>query len=181
MTMENLIPLRTLAEELGMDRSHLRRYVKRLGIEPGRTRTKDSRNQITLAITPSEANYVRNERHRAGFASRDTPITSDGSRGYFYVVQLEPEHLPERLKFGFSASVDNRLTEYRSSNPGAILLKTWPAKRSWEAAIIDCLSISVSCELIGGEVYHCSDITELLERADTFISLLPGPEGSAIE
>lgn len=171
--MKTLVTLRSLAEEIGMDRSHLRRYVLSLGVEPQRTRTPESRNQPTLAITASEADYVRSERERSGFTSHHTPIAQQGPYGEFYIVQLEPVLLPQRLKFGFSTSVPNRLTDYRSSNPGAAILKSWPAKRGWEEAIIAVLSAHRNCELIGGEVYDCPDLDGLLKRGDCLMSMFP--------
>ena len=173
--LETLVTLRALAEEIGMGRSHLRGYVLSLGIEPQRVRTPESRNQPTLAITASEADYVRSERDRSGFTGHGKPIVGGSSYGEFYVVQLEPELLPQRLKFGFSASAQSRLTDYRSSNPGAMMLKSWPAKRAWEEAIIAVLSAHRHCKLVGGEVYDCSDIDSLLKRGDHLMTLFPVP------
>lgn len=173
--METLVTLRALAEEIGMDRSHLRRYILSLDSEPQRIRTPESRNQPTLAITASEADYVRSERDRSGFTSHRTPIVGESPYGEFYVVQLEPALLPQRLKFGFPTSLRSRLTDYRSSNPGATILKSWPAKRVWEEAIIAVLSAYSDCELVGGEVYNCSDIDGLLKRGDHLMSLFPMP------
>ena len=175
--MKTLVTLRSLAEEIGMDRSHLRRYVLSLGIEPQRIRTPESRNQPTLAITASEADYVRSERARSGFTSHGTPVAGEGSYGEFYIVQLEPALLPQRLKFGFSTSVQSRLTDYRSSNPGATILKSWPAKRGWEEAIIAVLSAHKHCKLIGGEVYDCLDVDGLLKRGDDLMSMFPKAGG----
>lgn len=61
-----MVPLKALAEELGMDRSHLRRFVLSLGIEPERIRTEDSRNQLTLALSDIDAERVRDERMNDG-------------------------------------------------------------------------------------------------------------------
>lgn len=61
------VSLKQLAAEIGMDRSHARRYVLRLGITPHKRRTPDSANQLTLALTQEEANRVRSQRREQGF------------------------------------------------------------------------------------------------------------------
>ena len=65
---EHVITLRDLAEELGMDRSHLRRYVLGIGIKPLRIRTKESRSQLTLCVTDLDAVKIRQARAAAGFS-----------------------------------------------------------------------------------------------------------------
>ncbi len=47
--------------------------------------------------------------------------------GWFYVIQLIPDLKPERLKFGFSRNIDNRVNGYRVSSPTAVILKLYPS------------------------------------------------------
>jgi len=46
--------------------------------------------------------------------------------GYFYIIQLVPEALPNRVKIVFADNVATRLAEHRTDAPTAKLLKTWP-------------------------------------------------------
>jgi hypothetical protein len=93
---EDFVSLKQLATELGMDRSHARRYVLRLGFTPHKRRTPDSQNQLTLAVTIPEAEEIRNKRREAGFFESTKPVVSEV--GVFYVIRLVPELDPRRLK-----------------------------------------------------------------------------------
>jgi hypothetical protein len=65
--MAEYVTLRELAEQLGMDRSHLRKYILKHGFEPVRIRTKASLHQLTLALSEAEAERVRQLRRSQGF------------------------------------------------------------------------------------------------------------------
>src|SRR5262249_51860396 len=97
---EEFVSLKQLAADLGMDRSHARRYVLRLGFPPHKRRTPDSQNQLTLAVTIPEAEVIRNKRREAGFFQSTKPVVSEV--GVFYVIRLVPELDPRRLKLGFA-------------------------------------------------------------------------------
>ena len=111
-----MIALRDLASDIGMDHSHLRRYVLKLGIEPERIRTPESRNQLSLAVTDAEADLIRRRRKEGGFTG--TPV-APAAVGHFYAIQLEPELEPNRVKFGFASNVKERLTAHRTAAPHA--------------------------------------------------------------
>ena len=53
------ITLKELAEELGMDRSNLRKYVVAQGISTFEVRKLSSKGQKMLALLPEDANRVR--------------------------------------------------------------------------------------------------------------------------
>ena len=53
------ITLKELAEELGMDRSNLRKYVVAAGISTLRVRKLSGRGQRMLALVPEDADRVR--------------------------------------------------------------------------------------------------------------------------
>lgn len=69
----DVVVLKDLAAELGMDRSHMRRFVLGLGIDPFFVRTQESRNQATLAVSVEEAEQVRAARREAGFLGGPEP------------------------------------------------------------------------------------------------------------
>jgi hypothetical protein len=91
------------------------------------------------------------------------------------VIRLVPELDPRRVKLGFADEVNSRLTQHRTAAPTAVVIKTWPCKRSWEGTVMDCLS-SYSCKLILNEVFECDDVDDLLRRGDALFALLPPPE-----
>lgn len=169
------ITLKELANELNMDRSHLRRFVLALGIEPFKVRTMDSGNQLTLAVTEDEAKRIKRTREEAGFSSTGIEKKIDNS-GEFYVVMLDPVR-PKRLKLGFSISAGDRLVSYRTSNPAAQLLGKWPCHRSWEKCVMAALTNRPrEVYLVNGEVFDCNDVEQFMVRANEFFSLLPVPE-----
>ena len=166
------VTLRKLAEDLGMDRSHLRKYVLRLGIEPLRVRTHESRNQETLALTLG-AERVRIERANAGFGSQRSVVAESGNLGVFYVVILDPEVRANRVKFGFTNNLDSRMSTYRTINPDSTVAGYWGCNRNWEAAAIAALANVEACNLVAGEVYDCGDVEEVVRRGDKFFSMMP--------
>ena len=132
------VSLKSLAAELGMDRSHARRYVLNLGITPAKRRTADSGGQLTLMVSAAEAELVRNTRTERGFAGAQSAVENEA--GFFYLIQLVPEAIPNRVKIGIADSVEKRLAEHRTAAPTAKLLKSWPCKRSWDYAAMDSIT-----------------------------------------
>lgn len=94
--------------------------------------------------------------------------------GFFYIIQLIPELDPKRIKLGFADDVNVRLSQHRTSAPTAVVLKSWPCKRSWEGTVIDALA-SVGGKLILNEVYEFQDVQALLKHAEQLFVLLPDP------
>jgi hypothetical protein len=50
-------------------------------------------------------------------------------------------------------------------------MKTWPCKRVWERAAIDC--VTEACEKLHTEVYRTNSLEQLSIRAGQFFSLMP--------
>lgn len=117
----------------------------------------------------------------ASYEARRGPITGTDEQspgfdryGYFYIIQLVPEALPNRVKIGFADNVEKRLNEHRTAAPTAKLLKFWPCKRSWDYAAMDSVTRE-GCRLVLNEVYE-GNIQDLLDRAERFFALMPDPD-----
>jgi hypothetical protein len=142
-----------------------------MGITPLRRRTADSRGSVSLVLAGEDAERVRRARRE------DYPVDGAAGRclpsdvGVFYIIRLVPELDPGRLKFGFANSLASRLADHRVTSPTLEVVKTWPARFTWERAAIECLS--VHCRQIGGEVYQANDVEAVVSRADQFFALLP--------
>lgn len=161
-----------MANELGMERSNLRKYVISKGIKYDSVRDPISK-QMAMAFTQDEAERLRFIRNSEGFTKKDTPpVCINGEVGEFYVVRLIPEFAPNRLKLGFSNDATGRLVAHRCSSPTAIILKTWPCKRSWERSAMDSAT-RIGCALIANEVYDCDSSESVMNRLDTFFSIMP--------
>ncbi len=175
-TMKHEVSLRQLSEMLGINQSQARKYVLGLGFNPPQARTPDSRGKLTYAFTEEEAEQIVSARRQAGFImgdTRGTPSVRDDI-GVFYIIQIVPELAPNRLKFGFAARLHDRLAQHRTSAPTACILRSWPSRRTWEPALIDCLA-SVGCELILNEVYECYNLESLLDYTESLFKLMPDP------
>lgn len=66
-----------------------------------------------------------------------TPLPVEGSQGYFYVIQLIPEHTPFRLKVGWTTDLRKRLSQIRTICPKAVLLHWWECQKPDEQNVID--------------------------------------------
>lgn len=172
--MENeWVPLVQIAEELKRDPGSVRDSLKRRGVDlvlmPSRSRL-GPRQQWHC----SRADYerLRSELER-GVVGDDAPLQSRGA-GVFYLVQLEPEHLPGRVKVGFTGNIVDRLSTYRTGNPYAVVVRTWPCRPTWEVCAIE--SVTRDCEKLGPEVFE-GDLDRIQALADAFFAACLPLEG----
>ncbi len=170
---DEYVSIKELAQRLGMDRSHARRYVLKLGYSFHKRCTPDSGGQLTLCVTDVEAKEIVAQREEMGFIGSTVVAISDV--GVFYVIQLVPDLDPRRLKLGFAESLEQRLSQHRTAAPTARVLRAWPCKRSWEPTVIDALTRN-GCRLILNEVFECDEPEALVKRGDAFFSMLPAPD-----
>jgi len=137
-------------------------------------RTPESRGQLTLALTPEDAEAIRELRNRQGFAisGKERRVVIDNGWGWFYVIQVIPDLAPNRVKLGFTKDTESRLQAHRTAAPTAQLVKAWSCKRIWEVAVIDSVT-RVGCQLVANEVFDCDDIDVLLSLCDDFFGVMP--------
>ncbi len=84
-------------------------------------------------------------------------------KGYFYLMKLDGE----RIKFGFSTDIAQRLRDTQTYVPDASLIRTWDCPLQWyEEKAIEYLKQDLPC--IGGEVFTCPDLPMLIAKIDTF-------------
>ena len=168
--------LKDLSAELGLDRSHCRKFVLSLGIETFPIRLPGTRGTPLRAVTKADAERVRQERLARGFhkpsggESESAPHRVAETQGSFYVIALDPEARPGRLKFGYALNVHGRLSEHRCAAPAAELLGSWPAQRSWEPCIMAALSLGAL--QVGPEVFDVADVEATMEKAGRFMDML---------
>jgi DNA-binding MarR family transcriptional regulator len=169
---EQYISLKQLSDRLGMDRSHARRYLKKLGIKTQKRRTADSGSQLCLTVTEEQAEKIIAQRRNEGFLGSGKAVASEF--GVFYVIQLVPELDPTRIKLGFAIDMNDRLAQHRTAAPTASILKTWPCKRLWEQTVMDSL-VADGCRHMLNEVYECDDLAALSAKGEELFRLLPDP------
>ncbi len=170
--MSDYITLEEVAREMGLDKSNARKYILRKGFTFLQIRTREARGQMVNALTPEDAEAVKEFRRTEGF-TYDTAVSENG-KGHFYVIQLVPELSATRIKVGFATDIQQRLMAHRTASPTAQLIKHWPCKSTWERAAIDSIT-RIQSNLIANEVYDCTDIMALVGRGDQFFSNMPRP------
>lgn len=177
---EELISAADIAQDLGVDPRSILRVFKRLGIEVTKQRVETRGNQQVTHIRISDVVRVREEIERTTRpGSKDEPGTngqdeSFSEYGFFYVIQLEPEHDSGRFKVGFAANISERLRAHRCSAPYATVLKQWKCRRTWERTAIDC--VTVGCDKLHTEVFRADSLTDVVARCDSFFELMPMPD-----
>ena len=164
-----------LADELGTYKQTIFKIVKRLGIQPAKRREPTRGNQLVALVSEADAAAIRvafaeGRRNVAQGVSEVVEFAPD--EGWFYLIQLEPEHDPGRFKVGFTTDLDGRLRHHRCSAPFAVYTKTWPCRRTWERAAIDCMTIGH--EQLHTEVFRGSSLEEVAARGDQFFKVMPG-------
>lgn len=93
---------------------------------PTQQREPNRGNQNVATVSQSEAAAIRSAIEKASEppVSNDARIGSFGPSaandvGFFYLIQLEPEHDSGRFKLGFTMDLDGRLQKHRCSAPFA--------------------------------------------------------------
>jgi hypothetical protein len=97
------------------------RIVRRLGIEPEKQRGSTSRGQLISYITAEDGSRVVEYLPRSVVADdsvKDRPFNgAEDERCVFYLLLLEPNHDPGRLKVGIADNLAERLRHLRCSAP----------------------------------------------------------------
>lgn len=169
---DELISVAEAAKALGRNKQSLFKLINRLKIEKLFIKSEDARGQTAAFISIDDFDILKD--HVEGASSTSELQDSDGSTsGYFYIIQLEPELDPRRLKLGFAASVDGRIRKHRTSAPFSKVLASWPCKLLWEKTVIDCLT--ESSEKVYTEVFRVHDVDETIQKATAFFKLMPNP------
>ena len=170
------VTLKDLAQEMRLDRSNLRKYVIDAGITFVKIRTPESRGQLTLALTPANADEVRDLRDREGYL-KIRAVAGDNGDGWFYIIQLVPDLKPQRIKLGFTSNVGSRLSAHRTAAPTAKVIETWSCRKVWEVAAIDSVTRE-GCASLSGEVFDCDSLDSLIDRAQGFFDQMPNQSQS---
>jgi hypothetical protein len=177
MTNENMISVIDAARELGRRKATIFKIMKRLGIEGRKRRNSSKGNQLSSYITQDEYRYICTELSSpdSGIKLVENDLQENGfisaEQGVFYLIQLEPEHDPQRFKVGFAANMMDRLRSLRCSAPFAAVLKTWPCRRLWEKTAIDC--VTNKCKQVHTDVFRSDSIQDVIIRCDRFFGMMP--------
>jgi hypothetical protein len=179
LSIQERIAIVDLADDLQVRKQRIFKILKRLNIRPTQRREQGRGNQNVATVSAADAAAIRAEILKSSGVpvagnsplNGSTGLFYSDDFGFFYIIQLEPAHDPGRFKVGFTMDVEGRLQKHRCSAPFSQYLKTWPCKRVWERAAIDC--VTEACDKLHTEVYRTNSLEELSIRAEQFFSLMP--------
>jgi hypothetical protein len=175
-TGTKLISVIDFAKDRGLQKQLVFKKMRASGIEGVKRRGgSESRGQLVTYLTEDECTQIietlrvaTTHEERLNGATIDSPV----DQGFFYLLQLEPDHDPERYKVGFAIDLDERIRKHRCSAPLLRLVASWPCKRLWERTAIDC--VSMHCERIHTEVFRARALGDVQQRGNEFFALMNG-------
>jgi hypothetical protein len=173
---EERIAIVDLADDLQVRKQRIFKILPRLGIRPTQRRESSRGNQNVATVSQAEAAAIRSEIERSsespsGARSGIVAASSSDDVGFFYLIQLEPEHDSGRFKVGFTMDLDGRLQKHRCSAPFARYVASWPCRRVWERAAIDC--VTTGCVQLHTEVFRAASMEHVSVRAQSFFTMMP--------
>lgn len=175
VNQEERIAIVDLADDLQVRKQRIFKILPRLGIRPTQRREASRGNQNVATVSQAEAQAIRSEIER----SSESPTGRSGTLaafsaddvGFFYLIQLEPEHDSGRFKVGFTMDLDSRLQKHRCSAPFARYIMSWLCRRVWERAAIDC--VTAGYDQLHTEVFRAASMTQVSARAYAFFAVMP--------
>ncbi len=175
--MAEFLTFREIADKLNVCVDTVRRTVRRLSknseITLLKRKTPASKGATVHCLSVDDANKLISY-----FENSNKPISGENIDeatlqrfGYFYIIQLIPEAMPNRVKIGYTDNLETRLQEHQTSAPTAKYIGHWKCKRSWDQAAMDSITRE-DCKFIMNEVYE-GDIKSFLKRAEEFFLIMP--------
>ena len=172
--MADMFGLLDIAERLNVEVTTVRRLVAR-EIDSLQLQIHRGKGDKILLTKEDTENLIASYQSRRGPVSSTIENTTKFDRfGCFYIIQLVPEALPNRVKIGFADNLESRLADHQTAAPTARVVKSWPCKRSWDYAAMDSITRD-GCKLVLNEVYE-GNIDGFVERGEVFFSLMPDPD-----
>lgn len=176
---EHLISVKDFAEQYGLIRQTVFKVLKRLEIEPSKSRGgNQNRGQTISYITQDDARRILealalSRSGQNGQEADESEFTEAAlyDVGVFYLLCLEPEHDPSRFKVGFASNLNERLRQHRCSAPFTQVVKTWLCRRLWEKTAIEC--VTEGCERLHTEVFRAPSLMAVEEKCERFFGLMP--------
>src|SRR5437867_39170 len=168
---EERIAIVDLADELQVRKQRIFKLLGRLNIHPTQRREPERGGQNVATVSVQEAAAIRKELTKSADLAGGTlqatggavPVSFSDDIGFFYLLQLEPDHDPDRFKVGFTTELDGRLQKHRCSAPFAKYVKSWPCRRVWERAAIDC--VTSESEQLHTEVFRVTSVDTVISKA----------------
>jgi hypothetical protein len=173
--MSEKVTYNEMAKRLGVDPSTIRRLVKKHSINVQQGRANTINGKWMHYLTSEDA-----DRLAACYKASRTPVKDSATEesyqrsGHFYVIQLVPEFLPNRIKIGYTDNLEKRLKEHQTAAPTAKVVSSWPCKRSWDPAVMDSITRD-GCSWVDNEVFEGAP-EGFVDRGNAFFAHMPNPD-----
>ncbi len=172
--MKEDITVSDAADAVGIQKQALFKVLKRMGLQTIKRKSDQHRGQTVSYLSHADFEFLTNNYAPATTGGGNTNGATDD--GWFYLIQLEPEHDPGRIKLGFAVNLNDRLRQHRCAAPFAAVLDSWPCRSLWEKTVIDC--VSQDCEQLHTEVFRTEDIDHVRRKCEAFFELMPLPKAT---
>jgi len=161
---EQYITITDLSRDLGMDKTNLDRSIlKKLKIAPQYMRTPSSKNQRVRVFTPEQVDQIK--KYREGFSLPEDRLD------LIYIIQPDPERIPNRIKVGYSSDFPKRILTYRTICPDCKVVGTWGLGKEFELPIIRMI-LKSGGTLVTGEIIDGVVVDEVKEQVNKFASMM---------
>ncbi len=167
--MSDMVGIPEIAKRLQVDGGTVRRLIACKSDALKLTVHRGKQNHLYLTRSDADKLIANYDGRRSPIAVTEEDTVKPNRYGSFYLIQLVPEALPNRVKIGYVDNVEQRLSEHRTAAPTARLLKSWPCKRSWDSITRE------GCKLVLNEVYE-GNLQGFLDRAESFFSVMLDPD-----
>ena len=172
--MEDRVAIVDLADDLGEHKAWLFKIAKSLKINKIMRRDLDRSGQSVATVSLADAEAIRRvvqEKRQDARPGKGDEDDRDMALGHFYVIRLEPELDPGRIKLGFTTELEGRIRKHRTVAPFAIYEKSWPCRRSWERTAMDGATFDL--EKLHVEVFRAESLDAVIARIDKFFDSMP--------
>ena len=104
---------------MSVDVTTVRRLIAREGGALNIQIQRGKGDKILLTREAADKLIASYEARRSAVSADSEDTATFDRQGYFYIIQLVPEALPNRVKVGFADNVEKRLAEHRTAAPTA--------------------------------------------------------------
>jgi hypothetical protein len=175
--MSDQLQFGDIAKRLNVDVSTVRRrvarFAPRLGIEVQKGRSSSTARWATFLSREDAERLIGAYEKQGGMVDNGDEGSGEELRefGYFYIIQLVPEAIPNRIKIGYTDDLEQRLSDHQTAAPTARVIANWPCKRSWDYAAMDSITRK-DCRWVLNEVWE-GDPDGFVKRGNEFFSNMP--------
>ncbi|MBU1082813.1 MAG: hypothetical protein KKB59_20250 [Spirochaetes bacterium] len=165
------IPCTACAEKLGINKFNFHKYLssgKFGNIKIVKIRLKEKNNQNINHISIEDYESIKNFREVEGFGTNKT--NGGVIKNYFYIVQTNPNKIPERYKFGVTNNIKLRLQSYKTICPNVKSMKYWECFKSLEKPLEGM--IFKNSKRVGQEVFETKQLGVIVDKIEQVLEIL---------